>query len=471
MLTEFARRSIDENRDEMLDIGLIFARANARGFAGSTRGGVDEPGARLFALRVVIVLVAGRLLRLFVLGPFRSLTLHLLRVFVFGLLRMFALLGRLFILRALFVFVFVLLLLVMVVRLTQGGFLDVSVGRDPRKRARPNATTLDASENRGLRPRESVEIQSVRVAEVGARAVILAADDVHGPIHEESVVEATLTRWFSLCLHAMPHDRFRIADVGIVRRGGRVRRATTRVIPDGAAPNPHALLVVQNRRVLVTTHGKTTADHGVAELHRIQVERQNLTDVETQTSLHDEAAVDDHSVILGHDRRRTRAPERKRLAVLVRVFNYHRHLKRPLRDHVVAFIREFEFNFAPLLVVETERVERIQALVILVSAAEDDQGVLFGAFTEIGVLTILGRFVRSRRRDAVVAFVVFVVDVKRRQFSPLQMFSQHRHVGRVRQMNRFRRDDGDFFIPLARAIALQSRTVAVRLTERGFPIF
>ena len=35
----------------MLDIGLIFARANARGFAGSTRGGVDEPGARLFALR------------------------------------------------------------------------------------------------------------------------------------------------------------------------------------------------------------------------------------------------------------------------------------------------------------------------------------------------------------------------------------------------------------------------------------
>ena len=62
------------------------------------------------------------------------------------------------------------------------------------------------------------------------------------------------------------------------------------MIPDGAFPNPHALLVVQNRRVLVTTHGKTTADHGVAELHRIQVERQNLTDVETQTSLHDEAA-------------------------------------------------------------------------------------------------------------------------------------------------------------------------------------
>jgi hypothetical protein len=141
--------------------------------------------------------------------------------------------------------------------------------------------------------------------------------------------------------------------------------------------------------MLVTTHRETTADHGIAELHFIQVERQNLTDVETQTSLHDETAVDDHPVILGHDRRRARASERKRLTVLVRVFHYHRHLKRSLGDHVIAFIRAFEFNFAPLLVVETERVERIQALVILVSAAKDDQGVLFAPFAELGVVTLI----------------------------------------------------------------------------------
>ena len=118
-------------------------------------------------------------------------------------------------------------------------------------------------------------------------------------------------------------------------------------------------------------------------------------------------------------------------------------------------------HLAPLFVAD-RAPERLYAVIPVSSAAEDDQGVLFRAFTELGVLTILDDSF-DPSTHAAVAFVVFVVPSRNSRLSKALIAMS------VECSNESARcDDGDFFIPFARAIALQSRTVAVRLTERGF---
>ena len=149
----------------MLDIGLIFARANARGFAGSTRGGVDEPALRLFAFASSS---SSSLADFF--DCLSSVLFDLLPSILFESLSsdFFECSRFLDVFSSLALFVFVFVLLVMVVRLTQGGFLDVSVGRihgNALARMRP---PLMPPRTAGC-VHVSVEIQSMRVAEVGAR--------------------------------------------------------------------------------------------------------------------------------------------------------------------------------------------------------------------------------------------------------------------------------------------------------------
>ena len=67
----------------------------------------------------------------------------------------------------------------------------------------------------------------------------------------------------------MPYDGLGVAHVGVVRRRGRIRRATSGVIPNRTAPHPHAILVVKNCRVFVTTNWNRATRHRVAELHLI----------------------------------------------------------------------------------------------------------------------------------------------------------------------------------------------------------
>ena len=150
------------------------------------------------------------------------------------------------------------------------------------------------------------------------------------------------------------------------------------MIPHAPAPHPHALVVVDDRRVLVASHGWVAGCFRVEKLEGVEVEREEFADVESQSSLHHEAAVHEHDVIGRHHRGGARARQRVRLTVPMRTLHHRGKVEGSLvGDAALLGGGGRRANLSPDRVVETERVHRVEARVRLVASAEHHHGTLF----------------------------------------------------------------------------------------------
>ena len=191
------------------------------------------------------------------------------------------------------------------------------------------------------------------------------------------------------------------------------------MIPDGATPYPHAVLIIQYSGVLITTDRDVTARHRIAELHVVQVKHERFADIKSKSTFHYEPTIDDHLVVLRHHRSCARSSKRKRLAVLVGVLYDEWHLEWPLGNHIIALRWQLVFDFTPLFVAETESVDAIQTLVVLIATTENNHRVLLFLTTQVGISRLI---IRGR-------FLVFVfADVQGWEFRRCHMFTERGHM-------------------------------------------
>ena len=211
--------------------------------------------------------------------------------------------------------------------------------------------------------------------------VVLAADHVHHAVLDHRGVQPALRRRRALRLRRAPDDAARVGEVGDVRRRAGVGGGPAGVVPDAAPPDPHAVLRVQHRGVLVPAHGQVPRNLRVEKRVCVQVQREQLADVEPEPPLHHEPAEDEHHVVVRDHRGGARARQRVRRArVLVRGADHSGQVERTLRGARALFQRRrFRPKLAPLAVVEPERKHGVQARVRLVPPAEHHQRALFHA--------------------------------------------------------------------------------------------